>query len=228
MANVWKIAWVNLNDKQWHIMNPAPGTYHADPFIFDDYLFFELYDYKKGVIAVRPWPDGPITVVLEEDHHLSFPCVWEDEGEHYMMPETGAGPIKIYQAKRFPYEWELVDEIPGVFGDSIMFGEDVITTEGNDDLFTVIRDGKKIIQEMRPNSRAAGHIYLDIATGDSIRPCQITGAEYGSGVVMKKINPDTYEEEEISRHTPIDPQAKGMHTLNVMGDKMVVDLKYEA
>src|SRR3990167_8116592 len=33
------------------IIEPAEGTYHADPFLFRNLIFFELYDYEKGVIA---------------------------------------------------------------------------------------------------------------------------------------------------------------------------------
>jgi len=219
--NQWKIAWNNGGG--YNIIEPQSGTYEADPFIFHNHLFFELYDYKKGVIAVRPFPDGPPTVILEENHHLSFPCVWEECGNVYMMPETGAGDIVIYQCDIFPYYWREVSRIPGVFGDSIYFQGLIITTEANDNLLTIFKDNKRIFQVERPNSRAAGNIFS--ADGRWYRPCQLTEGGYGGGIVIKEFNPITFGEKEMSRHLPWNGTT-GLHTFNQEDNNTVIDLRF--
>ena len=95
---------------------PSPnGRYYADPFIFkkDDinYLFFEDTDYKKGVISYctisKDLELSSPEVILDRPYHLSFPCIFQDGEDIYMLPETGTqGTIELYKASNFPYNWE--------------------------------------------------------------------------------------------------------------------------
>ena len=96
-------------------LDSPPGRYYADPFIFkkDDvnYLFFEDTDYKKGVISCCIIDkNGEISqpkVVLSQPYHLSFPCIFQDGDDIYMVPETGQrGTIEIYKSSEFPNKWE--------------------------------------------------------------------------------------------------------------------------
>ena len=95
-----------------------PGSYFADPFVFArdgrHYLFVEEYPYasSKGVISlITIEGDGklsPSRVVLERPYHLSYPFVFEHDGEIYMIPETGAARrVELYRAERFPDRWSL-------------------------------------------------------------------------------------------------------------------------
>lgn len=80
----------------------------ADPFLFVRggrlYLFYEHNTLRiPGVLRMvstrdlRTWTE-PVTV-LAEPYHLSFPFVFEDEGQVYMIPETGAAHrIRLYRA----------------------------------------------------------------------------------------------------------------------------------
>lgn len=80
----------------------------ADPFLFAHngriYLFYEHVIWsKKGEIKMISsadlvnWTD-PVTV-LKETCHISYPYVFEHEGEIYMIPETCAfKEIRIYKA----------------------------------------------------------------------------------------------------------------------------------
>ncbi|MGL5616054.1 MAG: glucosamine inositolphosphorylceramide transferase family protein [Sarcina sp.] len=90
----------------------------ADPFLFKKdniyYIFFEIYDNMsdKGVIGYSysedklNWKYGK--VVLEEEYHLSYPYIFEEDGEIYMIPEGGAGgSVKLYKTKNFPEDWEV-------------------------------------------------------------------------------------------------------------------------
>ena len=97
---------------------PLPkDEFWADPFIFQhkgiDYVFFEKYCYIKnrgkvscGVIQGNNIVD--VVDVLELDYHLSFPYIFEDEGEIFLMPETSENKrLEIYKAIDFPTQWQL-------------------------------------------------------------------------------------------------------------------------
>lgn len=85
-----------------------PTTILADPFLFvkDDSLFLFYEDkkmYHDGVISMIKttdlvhWTD-PV-VVLKESCHLSYPWVFEENGQIYMIPETsGLKSIRLYEA----------------------------------------------------------------------------------------------------------------------------------
>ena len=79
------------------LWRPKPVLYQADSFLFvqgdELFLFYELQHWDDpGVIAMvktrdlKTWTD-PV-VVLQQPFHLSFPYVFEDEGQVYMVPES--------------------------------------------------------------------------------------------------------------------------------------------
>ena len=117
------------------IPNP-PGTFLADPFTISvdgsDYLFVEEFpfDTRKGVISAYRLGESEaqrIGVVLEKAYHLSFPFVFEHEGEIYMVPESGADrSVRLYKATDFPAGWTevkcLLADVAAV--DTIMFEHD--------------------------------------------------------------------------------------------------------
>ena len=92
------------------------GHFYADPFLWERdglfWLFFEDYDYRaeRGVIAcatVRPDNAlADVRTVLDAPYHLSYPCVFEADGELYMVPETGGnGAVDLYRCEEFPNRW---------------------------------------------------------------------------------------------------------------------------
>jgi len=92
----------------------------ADPFgMFRDgrlYVFAESYDYRTlhGVIEVLVCAaDGTVQArheVLREAWHLSYPFVFEHDGEIFMLPEASAsGRLSLYRAVAFPLRWERVE-----------------------------------------------------------------------------------------------------------------------
>jgi hypothetical protein len=94
----------------------AKARFVADPFLWRSqdrwHLLFEVYDetVRRGVIAVADSIDGVRwsydRVVLREPFHLSYPYIFEDAGELYMIPESGeAQAVRLYRAPRFPHEW---------------------------------------------------------------------------------------------------------------------------
>lgn len=98
------------------------ATYVADPFMIRHegcwYLFFEILPYavEKGVIGVAYSADGLSwgygQVVLEEPFHLSYPYVFEFDGEHYMVPESHqALTVRLYKAVEFPTRWKHIGNL---------------------------------------------------------------------------------------------------------------------
>lgn len=102
---------------------PNPGSFRflADPFgLWRDgklHVFVEHYDYRtrKGIINLLIL-NGNLDVleqgtVLSEPWHLSYPFVFEAEGETWMLPEAHrSGRLTLYRARRFPWIWEPVPE----------------------------------------------------------------------------------------------------------------------
>lgn len=134
-----------LCDK-WKLTS-APLMIAADPFLFRYrnrlFLFYEQkHLYQPGRIAMistenlRNWTKPQI--VLQEDFHLSYPYVFEDNGHIYMMPESCADKsIRLYEADDrnlicFSFKkkllWENNDAEPAdiSFSDSSVFYQDGI------------------------------------------------------------------------------------------------------
>lgn len=93
------------------------NEFWADPFLFKhntiDFLFFENYSYKtkKGKISCGMIKDKKlvnVVDVLDLSYHLSFPFIFEEDGEIFLMPETSENNrLELYRAVNFPTEWEL-------------------------------------------------------------------------------------------------------------------------
>jgi hypothetical protein len=105
----------------------------ADPFILLDrssfYMFFEVLDKssKKGIIGLATSNNGENwhyeKIVLKENYHLSYPYVFKNLNNYYMIPEsTEANKVFLYKAKKFPLEWEIECELlNGRYADCSVF-----------------------------------------------------------------------------------------------------------
>lgn len=111
---------VDMSGFRW--VESPPGHLYADPFLVErndrTWLFFEDYSYadRRGVIAsAEVSSEGQIgeqTVVIASAGHLSYPYVFLDRGEAYLIPESSMeGVVRLYRARNFPYEWEPVTEL---------------------------------------------------------------------------------------------------------------------
>ena len=122
------------------LWKPKPVLFQADSFLFVKeewlYLFYELQHWDDpGCIAMvktkdlKTWTKPQ--VVLKEPFHLSFPFVFEDRGNIYMIPESQeSDSIRLYQANKdlsaFTFvrtllEQERKDGIHYNFNDSHIF-----------------------------------------------------------------------------------------------------------
>lgn len=119
----WGVAYQFVSDWKnavlWRskvIKNPS-NRFLADPFVVyreGKYVcYVEDYSYpedKAGISAYEISADGhkALGTVLKEDFHMSYPFVFEAEGELYMCPETvQAGDIRLYRCTEFPLKWTL-------------------------------------------------------------------------------------------------------------------------
>lgn len=92
------------------------NEFWADPFLFcfedEVYVFFENYPYttKRGKISCGKLKNGQITEVqdaLDLDYHLSYPYIFEEKGDIYLMPESSEKKnLTIYKCLEFPHKWE--------------------------------------------------------------------------------------------------------------------------
>ena len=94
----------------------------ADPFLIFAggiwHMLFEAMNLRSshGVVSLATSPDAQTwtyqQVVLQEPFHLSYPYVFEQGGEYYMVPEScRIGAVRLYHADPFPYRWRLVDTL---------------------------------------------------------------------------------------------------------------------
>lgn len=93
------------------------NEFWADPFLLTfkniEYVFFENYSYKKkkGKISCGKIENNNITEVvdvLECDYHLSYPFIFEEDNELFMIPETLQNKrVEIFKCVDFPTKWEL-------------------------------------------------------------------------------------------------------------------------
>ena len=160
LRSQWRVGWrrivgpdlIDLRrhpDRGWTDLPDDGHRFYADPFAIERdgavTLFVEEFDYRRGkgvISAVGFGPDGPRgrpEPVLELDTHLSYPFVFEADGQVWMIPESHAsGTIDLYRATDFPRGWVheavLVDRV--VAGDATLLHH-----EGRWWLFATVREG---------------------------------------------------------------------------------------
>lgn len=215
-----------------------PNGYYADPFILDDHLFFEDYDHKKGKISALNLKTNQFFEVLEEPWHLSYPCVFKDGSDYYMVPEAGTTQeITLYKATRWPDKWEKCHTIKKgvVYGDPQVFKYRgmwyLFVTMADNDL-EVLRT-RDLLGQWEPftfkhemNSRSAGNIFE--YQGKLLRPVQDCSQLYGGAVILKEleIGETTVKEKIFSRIDPTwMPNLIGTHTINFDESYVVLDGK---
>ena len=117
-------------------VHDAPAGFVADPFMVRRggvwNLFFEVLNQAtdRGEIGLATSSDGFSwtyqQIVIAESFHLSYPYVFEWQGETYMLPETlGAQAVRLYRAETFPARWSCVASlVEGSCADPSIFRRD--------------------------------------------------------------------------------------------------------
>lgn len=94
------------------------AKYIADPFMINEdgrwYMFFEVMNKisGKGEIGLAASDDGYDwsykQIVLDEPFHLSYPYVFRNNDNFFMIPESmQANYIRLYKAIEFPSTWSF-------------------------------------------------------------------------------------------------------------------------
>ncbi len=97
---------------------PPKDRFWADPHVIykNDkyYIFIEEYFYATGkghISLITMEQDGCYNepeVILETSYHLSYPFVFEHDGEYYMIPDTRENKtIELYKCTEFPNKWSF-------------------------------------------------------------------------------------------------------------------------
>lgn len=239
------------------------GYFWADPCVIRHsgraFVFVEEYVHatQRGRIAaieldadLRPVKAG---VALEEPWHLSYPCLFEWNGDHYMTVESSESQrVSLYRAQSFPDRWEKVADLlqgwnivdPTVHFDGTRWYLFATVKESTlsyderiwDDLFLFWADTplgpwrphplNPIVSDVH-TARPAGRLFVH--DGRLIRPSQDCSVDYGYAVIFNEVaalSPETYAETQIGRIEPSwTAGLKGCHTYSICEDLEVLDAK---
>lgn len=228
---------------------PSKDRFWADPHVIfrggKYYVFFEEYLFAKerghiSVIALdRQGRHGTPSKVLDRGYHLSYPFVFEHEGELFMVPESAENrTVELYRCTDFPGKWafvrNLLDNVYAVDATLVRHAgkwwlfANMIEHEGAspwDELFLFHSDGLEgkwtphpmnpIVSDVR-KARPAGPIFSE--GGCLYRPAQDCSVRYGFGVRIHhimKLSEEDYAEVEVESIEPTwDRKIIGTHTLS--------------
>ncbi len=264
----WGVAFVsghwegaNLR-KGIRIENPK-GHFFADPFVVTKnnrtVCFVEDYMYRenKGCIAAIEIVDSKnykiLGPVVMESFHMSFPYVFNHEGELYMVPETSeSNSIRLYKCIDYPMMWEYQHDImiDVDAADTMLFSHNnkywmfsniSIDSDGDHSskLMAYYREsmlsGDWVAHENNPIvyncsiGRNAG--ILNHKSNDVIRCRQKYGFNhYGAALTLARItdlSPSSFHEEEISEISPeFFENIDGCHHMHSDDNYTVYDYSY--
>ncbi|CAA6820501.1 MAG: Unknown protein [uncultured Thiotrichaceae bacterium] len=248
----------NVLDSYQYIL-PPKDRFWADPFvIYRDnryYIFFEelLFAEDRGFLSVMTIDQqgrcSEPEVILKEDYHLSYPFVFEHEGEFFMIPESAQNKtIDLYRCTGFPNQWvhemTLMKNVHAV--DATLFFKDnkwwmftnIKENEGassHEELFLfyseslmsenwVAHPANPIISDVK-KARPAGKIIEK--NGKLYRPSQNCSRYYGYGLNFNEItviNEHSYQEHTVTSIEPNwDKKVIATHTFNTDHDITIID-----
>lgn len=239
---------------------PPNDRFWADPFLWSrdgrHQIFFEEYPYALGrgriatlEIDAKGQPLGAVETVMAPEHHLSYPFLFEADGELFMVPEQKATRrVEVFVCRQFPQRFERVRTwFCGVrMVDVTVFCEDgrwwlfaAEKREGlryDETLYAYSSDhpihGDWIAHARNPlvvnlrGARCGGRIFKDPVLG-WLRPAQDCHPHYGAGLGLcqiEQLSPDCYQERSLWRLSGEEAGGyRGLHHLDVHGDLMVMD-----
>lgn len=236
---------------------PDKDRYWGDPFVVqrgpEYYAFIEekIYATGRGRIACLTLDaDGRLIsrqVVLERDYHLSYPFVFEQDGQSYMIPESAEqGTVELYRCLHFPHRWEFVRTLlTGIYavdathlvhagrhwlfanvrepGGSSLNSLHLFSADSLEAASWTPHPRNPIVQDIRW-ARPAGRIFTD--RGSLIRPAQDSSRRYGYALRFNRITKLTESDYQEIPEVSFEPQGGKVlatHTFNRAGDLTVID-----
>lgn len=244
---------------------PPKSKFWADPCAFKTaegkhFIFFEELVYSKNrahLSVLEVGKDGTVSkpqIVLEKPYHLSYPFVFEEGNDIYMIPETSANKtIELYKCVSFPDKWEfqmnLMEHLHAV--DTTIYKQhnkywmfvNIKENKGAsawDELFLFSADSL-LTQDWKPHpqnpiisdvrqSRPAGHLIEH--EGKLFRPSQDCSCTYGYATNMNEVitlNENEYKEKKVSTLLPEwNNKVTAVHTLSYRDGLAVLDARYKS
>jgi len=247
-----RLAWPDAGYR-W-IANP-PGCYLADPILHVrdgiPHLFVEVFDEAAGrahlgVITIEA--DGgvsPVRTILKRPYHLSYPYVFDRDGETWMIPETAqASTVQLYRAVNYPERWDLeqilitdvslgdatlIDHggLTWLFGSTARGGSywdtlDLYMAEHWRGPYRPHRLNPVLVDARA--ARPAGPMLS--RNGHLLRPAQDCTRGYGSALALcrvDRLDPDGYAQTRLARLGPPLLGDSGVHTLATGGGLEAID-----
>lgn len=243
----------------------APGLerlqFRADPFGYWRggmlYVFVETFDYRHpvGTIDVLVF-DGEYRfveqrAVLREPWHLSYPVVFDAEGETWLMPEANqSGRLTLYRSLTFPDRWEpalaiTVDPAPvdatPLWHDGRWWLFYSSNAHGQDGMRALnIAFAERLAGPWTPHPR--NPVRIDLASarpggtpivldGRILLPVQDCARTYGGAITLLAIDTldeTRFEARPTTRFTAPSaaaPFGAGLHTLSAAGPATLIDVK---
>ncbi|MGF9694635.1 formyl transferase [Rhizobium sp. 0TCS1.26] len=264
----WRVGWRQTDGRDlfdlkahpqtgWHDLPDDGRRFYADPVPLlhqgQVTLFVEDFEHSlgKGIISAVPFgasgPIGTPVPVLEMDCHLSYPFVFEEEGEIWMIPETsGNGTIELLRSTAFPGGW--VREAVLVSG--VVASDATIIRRGATRwMFATVRDGGGAFSDAlhlwsAPDFRGPwtphrqNPVMIDIASarpagrmvergGSLYRPVQDCRRGYGAALALAQVtrlDDGGFEQtvETLLEPGPVWP-GRRLHSLNSAGNLEFID-----
>ncbi len=246
-----------LDWKAMRPLIPPKDRYWGDPFVIQrgdcHYVFIEekLYATGLGRIACLTLDaQGSMIaqqVVLERPYHLSYPFVFEHEGELYMIPESAANQtVELYRCSHFPDRWEFVKNL---LRDLYAVDTTLLEHDGICWLFTNVKAPKgssldalylyhapdllsdawqphprnPVVRDIR-SARPGGRIIME--AGQLIRPSQDSSRRYGYALKFNRItalSETDYAEVTEAAFTPAHSEYLATHTFDQSSELTVID-----
>ncbi len=264
----WQSQWIllfafspelSLSLRKFQRLLPPSDRFWADPMVIQRngryYIFIEelLYATNRGHIAVieldRQGIASKPRPVLERPYHLSYPFLFEYDGELYMIPETAQNrTIELYRCTEFPDRWEHVHDL---MQDVLAYDTTLLQHQGRWWMFTTLVEVEgasswnelfvfsassplsrewtaharnPIVSDCR-NARPAGPLFE--YRGALYRPSQNSSRRYGYGFNLCRVDVLTqsdFREQIVARARPDwAPDIIATHTYSRSGDLHVID-----
>lgn len=246
-------------DVHW-LPDPPRTRFLADPFglVVGGRLAIlaEVYDFRTqlgSIAALEVLADKPVSgarTVIPLSVHMSYPYIFQAEGQVYCVPETHqARQVELFRAVIFPYRWErvatLLDNVALVDATVFRHGSYwwLLGTDTDADIYGFGFLNAWYAREVQGPWRAHSRnpVKIDVRSsrpagtpfeyeGRLYRPAQDCSGTYGGSVVLNQIDrltPTEFSEKAVRVIRP-DPKARysaGVHTISAAGDITLVDGK---
>lgn len=207
----WFIAYRATGETELKIAEAPANQWCADPFVYEvngeHYIFVEQYrvDRDKGCIGYYIFENGiPVNkgIIIENTYHMSYPDVFEYNGQYYMIPESSANStVDLYVAEHFPDKWRKVKSL--ITGEKYV--DSTVYQDGDNyylisysmiggyevHVFALNMETKELTllskKRYKNNvARPGGRLYME--NGKLMRPAQDCSRKYGESLIIYEVD----------------------------------------